>query len=724
MAHDSCLVCGRPLPPGSPADGKPCPFCVKNRLSSQKTAAEPRKEGPSGVVRRVVSSSPDFKRRFELKEMLGRGAAGLVYKAFDRVTKAPVAIKFLTQIPTDAFLMRFQREAQILQKVHHPNVVRVIDAGNVGQQPYMVLEFVEGGTLRAKLVKVKKMSPVQAATLMLDCLDGLQACHALGVVHRDLKPENILLTCEGQAKISDLGLARAFGDDVRLTQSGVTLGTPLYMSPEQIRCELVSVVSDLYSMGVVLYELLAGRPPFAASSWPTLALMHLQEVPPPLNEFVDGIPDGLMDLVKQLMAKAMSDRPSSAHDVAVRLRKMMAGWSSVNEVAGPVARKSELVARPTSGAGQPSEAEPTTPKAPRIAKSDASSGSGRKVEPESTLVRGPNESLPAGRAVVAHLRWIGALAVILVCLGVIQVRSSNTVVDPQGPSPSPSRTVSSIRSPRSPNVETPVAVVSPVGGRGGSVPSPSPTPEEPNKSRASIPGGEFDMGTREAMALDNPAHRVQLKPFSIDVMEVTNQRFERFVAKSNHVTDAESRGESQISVKGEWLWVKGADWRHPKGPGSWREDHHPVVHVSWNDATAFCLATECRLPTEAEWERAARGLLGGSYPWGSSLEAEGRACFGILIEGPKACGSYSSYGFGLYDMAGNVREWCSDKYDEDYYKSSPTDDPKGPDRGHFRVVRGGSWRDSGAYEISSIRRDKEKPAATYQDLGFRTVALE
>jgi len=238
---------------------------------------------------------------------------------------------------------------------------------------------------------------------------------------------------------------------------------------------------------------------------------------------------------------------------------------------------------------------------------------------------------------------------------------------------------------------------------------------------------------------ERPAHKVTLSPFYIDATEVTNAEFALFVEATGYKTDAEKRGFSWAFKKGlkDWKAIEGADWRHPLGPDSTITDKmdHPVVNVSWNDAAAYAKWAGKRLPTEAEWEYAARGGREGDiYPWGNELIPGGalKANFwqgtwpddnrlgdGYYYTSP--AGSFEPNGFGVYDTIGNVWEWTADWYDADYYKRSPEKNPKGPKVGEFRVARGGSWFCSegycGAYRVGF--RGKSPPDSSFNNVGFR-----
>jgi formylglycine-generating enzyme required for sulfatase activity len=242
-----------------------------------------------------------------------------------------------------------------------------------------------------------------------------------------------------------------------------------------------------------------------------------------------------------------------------------------------------------------------------------------------------------------------------------------------------------------------------------------------------VPAGEFTMGGEDGEDDEKPVHQVYLDAFWIDKTEVTNARFEKFVAATNYRTDAEKAGTGWVYTESGWGEVEGADWRHPSGPDSDIADkaNHPVVQVSWNDAKAYCEWAGARLPTEAEWEKAARGTDGRTYPWGNEWDAEK---VNSWEQGPgttTAVGSYPAGAspYGALDMAGNVYEWAADWYDEGYYTSSPERNPTGPDSRTYRVLRGGSWY-SPHYSARCANRDGDAPCDVDHDVGFRCARSE
>jgi tetratricopeptide (TPR) repeat protein/predicted Ser/Thr protein kinase len=263
--------------------------------------------------------------RFQILAELGQGGMGRVYRAHDFELGEEVAIKMLLGQRDDGSVdaERLLREVQICRKITHPNVVRVFDLGRHQGWIFIIMELLEGQTL-ADLIDSGTRPPLaQVRTILSEIASGLQEAHILGVVHRDLKPENVILTAT-RLKILDFGIARMSGFDKRLTQVGFALGSPLYMSPEQIQGIAIDSRSDLYSLGVLAFALLTGREPFDGTNSTAIAIQHLQQPPPDLRSLRPELPDGWSELVAKLLAKRPEDRFQSAQDVIGALTTLAA----------------------------------------------------------------------------------------------------------------------------------------------------------------------------------------------------------------------------------------------------------------------------------------------------------------------------------------------------------------------------------------------------------------
>ena len=261
--------------------------------------AEPTDESGTG---------PLLKNRYRLGRVLGRGGMCIVYQAWDTKLQRDVAIKRLepplNQDPRTR--ARFDREGQALARLSHPNVVTLIDRGTTDTDGYLVFEYVEGRSLK-ELVRENPLDVAEAGRILGQVAEGLAAAHQAGIVHRDVKPQNILIDRQGHAKITDFGIATG-ADWTRVTKAGSIIGSARYMSPEQVRSKPVDARSDIYSLGVVMYEMLAGHPPFDGANMPEIARQHLNTPPPPLSEIRSDLPPGLERIVMRCLEKLPEDR--------------------------------------------------------------------------------------------------------------------------------------------------------------------------------------------------------------------------------------------------------------------------------------------------------------------------------------------------------------------------------------------------------------------------------
>jgi serine/threonine protein kinase len=283
---------------------------------------------PIETIRPPLKAGATFKG-FEVLEVLGQGGMGVVYKARQQSLNRLVALKLLnSQLATsEEFGARFDREAKVLASLNHPNVVQVFDFGKEDGLLYLVMEHVDGPTLEDGMKK--KGDPARFLSAVRDVARGLERVHQAGLVHRDVKPSNILMAKDGTAKISDFGLAIETERSQKLTQSGMFVGTPHYVSPEHAQGKKVDGRSDLYSLGVILFEGFAGRPPFQAPSATALLLKHVNEAPPALYKLAPQSPRAVQEIVRKLLAK----NPAARHDTASSLARDLE--RAIEEVKAP-----------------------------------------------------------------------------------------------------------------------------------------------------------------------------------------------------------------------------------------------------------------------------------------------------------------------------------------------------------------------------------------------------
>jgi len=268
-----------------------------------------------------------FSERYELTHLVARGGMAEVYRARDRLLDRPVALKVLfPELSVDrAFVERFRREAQAAARLSHPNIVPVFDWGQDAGAYFIVMEYVEGRPLSALLREHGPLEPVRAAEIASQVAAALASAHRHGVVHRDIKPGNVLITDDGQVKVTDFGIARAINTEDSLTQTGAVMGTATYFSPEQAEGLSVDARSDIYSLGVVLFEMLTGRPPFLGDTPVSVASKHVRDVPPTPRELLETVPVELEAVVMKAMAKQPAQRYQGAEDFQADLVRFVEG---------------------------------------------------------------------------------------------------------------------------------------------------------------------------------------------------------------------------------------------------------------------------------------------------------------------------------------------------------------------------------------------------------------
>jgi len=278
--------------------------------------------------------------RFEILELIGKGGMSSVFKAHDRLLDRIVAIKVLHPHFTadEEYVERFRREARAVAQLSHPNIVTVIDRGEDAGRQYIVFEYVEGENLKQLLERTGPMPVHEALDMALQMARALSFAHGRGLIHRDVKPQNVLLNAEGQAKMTDFGIARSV-DVQGVTITGTVLGTSEYIAPEQARGQQVDAQTDVYSLGVVLYELLTGSVPYDGDNFVTVALRHVNEPVPSVLERRPDAPPRLALAVEQAMAKSPDERYESMDELVGELDNCLAELDPSSEDATMIARR-------------------------------------------------------------------------------------------------------------------------------------------------------------------------------------------------------------------------------------------------------------------------------------------------------------------------------------------------------------------------------------------------
>ena len=318
--------------------------------------------------------------RYELQDLLGRGGMAEVRRALDTRLGRPVAIKQLrADLATDpTFQARFRREAQSAAGLNHPNIVAVYDTGEETDPrtgtsiPYIVMELVEGPTLRDVLRDGRKILPERALELTQGVLDALGYSHRAGIIHRDIKPANVMLTQNGTVKVMDFGIARAVADtSATMTQTAAVIGTAQYLSPEQARGETVDARSDLYSAGCLMYELLVGRPPFVGDSPVSVAYQHVREAPVPPSQLDPVITPDIDAVTLKALAKDPADRYQSAREMKADITRVLSGQQATAVVPRVGDEATRTVAMM---AAAPTQVAPPVPPPPTAVGPEAAEG--------------------------------------------------------------------------------------------------------------------------------------------------------------------------------------------------------------------------------------------------------------------------------------------------------------------------------------------------------------
>jgi eukaryotic-like serine/threonine-protein kinase len=602
--------------------------------------------------------------KYIIHALLGRGGFGFVYLADDTLLHEPVALKELIPalVGDEEILRRFLAEARATMRLTHVRIVRTHDVFAERGNYYIVMEYMAGGSLEARLKEGGALPVEEAVRVAAEVCDGLAHAHAEGVVHCDLKPANVLFDGRGHANVADFGIAHVPSEMLSRswhTQGGFMAGTLPYMSPEQADGVRDDPRLDVYAAGAVLYRMLSGCPylAFEARETPGAQARNVgriqTEAPVPPSTYNRAVPPWLDAVVLKALAKRRAERYGSAAELREALLRRRAPRAPTSP-AGPLAAKTVLIS-PRSGPALP-VSRPTQRALP------------------SWFWPGVGGALALFALVVAVTAWLSGRG-----NDRMPIAPSQTTVPGRALLPTP----------------TP----EPALGIGSTTVS-----ERDGMTLVYVPAGEFLMGSTDAdtetASDEKPQHAVTLEAFWIDRTEVTADQYRACVTSGKC-------GEPRCAGAG-------------KG-------NHPVVCVSWQDAANYCAWAGRRLPTEAEWEMAARGADGRKYPWGNASPGCAKANYrgeeGGCVGGTAAVGSYPAGAspYGALDMAGNVWEWVNDRYDANYYAVSPGSNPQGPATGTSRVLRGGAWY-YGSNNLRAAGRHYHVPTYQHFGIGFRCAA--
>jgi len=695
----------------------------------------------------MTDNSPDslvgqLLGQYRILSPLGTGGMATVYRAHQVNIDREVAIKVIRgDLSGNAdFVKRFEREARLVAQLRHPHILKLFDYGQQGNILYLVMELMTSGTL-ADMIKRGPLA-VQVVTRMLDQLgSALDYAHEHNIVHRDLKPQNVLLDDKENATLSDFGVARLLQENLHLTQTGMAMGTPPYMAPEQWRGESLDSRVDIYALGVMLYEMLTGKLPFVAETTHGMMYQHLMNFPPSVLTYNENFPPAVDAVLNQALAKDRDARFPKASDLASAFKSVVGGMQGPMNI-GSASRSIQIPRGPTGtnintnmpssgsvpltggqqwvtpGGGQPPQSgaqrgvdmtgpmyvDPYQTQAAGFRPTTGMQQS--QAQPVATPLSAP---VPTAKPKLSQstmlMVGIGAIALLLVLIVVLLVTrqsSEPTPVAQGSPTAVPVATASAAGLGA---VRTDARAVAQVG----------------------VPAGCFQMGSdpkKDADANDQeqPVHEVCIsRSYWIDTTEVSNANYQKFVDDGGYTK------QDNWSADG-WKWLQSSGFTGPENRDKFTDPMQPRIGINWYEAQAYAKWRGGRLPTEAEWEYAARGPNALIYPWGNAYQ-NGQALINEITRGGKAptvsvaVGSTASdkSWVGALDMAGNVCEWTADWYSDTYYKATGQTDPTGPESGDKKTVRGGSWISSPATARTAFRTG-QAPLTRPPNCGFRVAA--
>jgi formylglycine-generating enzyme required for sulfatase activity len=611
--------------------------------------------------------------KYRILAELGRGGFATVYRALDTTLEREVALKVLDPLlmRDEAWVERFRREARAVARLGHPHIVTIHEIDEADGRLFIAMELVARPTLKDLIAERGHLSWDETLDILAQLAEALDYAHSEDILHRDLKPGNILLDSRRGAVLTDFGFARLVGESsMSVSVSGGVVGTPQYIAPEVWEEKGATPPTDIYALACIVYEMLTGEALFGGETPAGVMRKHLIDGPQFPAAWPERVPTDVAQVLLKALAREPEERYGSAGEVVAALR--------------------------TATRPEPATA-PVRREAPRA---------GRDVAD----VAPPRVSL--GLRALPGWAWGavgggGLVLAVLMCLGVtLGPRLFGAATEPTG------------------------------------VPAARPTPADTWTRPADgmvmvyVPAGRFEMGSdddavdygvelcneyypfcwREAFEDERPAHTVALDHFWIDRYEVTNGQYRQCV---------------EAGVCG--LPSDTSSYPRNLYYGSGTYDDHPVINITWHDARAYCEWAGGRLPTEAEWEYAARGQRGRMFPWGDVFDGtllnycdancesswkDGEYDDGYAETAP--VGSYpgGASWCGAEDMAGNVGEWVADWYDQDYYSHSPLENPAGPFSGDLRAARGGCWGASPHHALSASRVGLE-PDSQHPGRGFR-----
>ena len=714
---------------------KTCPQCSKTYSDQLQVCPDdqsPLVIGVSGNSDPMIGRLLDG--RYRLEKKIGEGGMGAIYKAVHTGMGRTCAIKLLTLLSpgNDDAVARFKREAKMASRIDNPHAVTIYDFGQSEDGTlFLAMELIDGVALSRLVAQERVIPATRAIHIASQIAEGLAAAHALEIIHRDLKPDNIMLTRKGAAldyvKVLDFGIAKTVADDSadNLTKTGFVLGTPVYMSPEQLLGEKLDPRSDIYSLAIIVYEMLSGRLPFEGENQQSIMMKRITSEPVRITRVAPSISEALERAVMGGLARDPAVRTRTVEAFAASLRtalqsgtQFLGGRATArlsDDQAGLATQQWSGVETsadaPAAMAGPPGARSTAADSSPVIAQH---SGSGTaphtadqiaalSAQPTELSIRQPQAVSPAAASAASAsiaseprrrsplLLWGGALVLIAIALVVyllLPFGGSGFTLTVRG-APAGSEVfvnnVSRGQTAADGTLKVPGLAADAVtirvshdgfadftanidGHKGKEQPLEAlllPKELDYGGPMVLVPAGEFVMGDDNHEPAERPRHKETLADYYIDKFEVTNAQYKQFCDKTGRPSPAAAIGAGSPDL--------------------------PVVGITWDDAVAYAKWANKRLPRETEWEKAASwdpvSQTKRAWPWGDKpieSNANLKRTSPILSPVGAYAGDVSAY--GVHDMGGNAGEWVDAVYGP--YEGNQASDPGFGTKN--RVVRGGS----------------------------------
>jgi formylglycine-generating enzyme required for sulfatase activity/serine/threonine protein kinase len=689
-----------------------------------------------------VGSLPKAFGRYRVEKVLGEGAMGMVYLARDSKLDRPVALKVPKFDDDPEMMERFWREARSAATLLHRNICPVHDIGDIDGVHYISMAYIAGRPLSALIDRSRPQSQRSVSLIVRKLALALETAHQAGVIHRDLKPANVMLDQQNEPVIMDFGLARQLNkkEDSRLTQSGSLMGSPAYMSPEQVKGDIehIGPTSDIYSLGVFLYEFLTGEVPFDGPASAVFGQILTQEPQKP-STFRADLDPRLEAICLKMIAKQIEERYGSMREAAKALSDFLKDKGQQPESASGASFQTVAIDSSPRNETVKGEAQHQTLAGERTVTPTSQTVPGLRGAVQSASVKFSNQlaRLPGWAKGV-----IGTVLVLLLIYSISLPFRADEKPVPDDPNPYPPVTAIYVPPPPAKAPFNSIEAQAHQRGWAKHLDTAVETTNSIGMKMVLIPPGEFTMGSTQAEIeklvkstnktiikhnhrSEGPQHQVTLtKPFYLGVHEVTQAEYQLVMGGNPSHHSATGKGKDKVA---------GLD-----------TSRFPVDTVSWLDAVDFCnklsereglrpfyLRTDdtvtildgngYRLPSEAEWEFACRAGTQTRWSFGKNEQELPQYGWFDSNSGKRthSVGKRRGNPFGLYDMYGNLREWCQD-WHAVYGREAATTDPTGPAQEDFRVLRGGAIGNSPS-TVRSAYRTPFQPDYLSHLFGFRVA---